>query len=389
MTETATQHREEASLRPDDGDAGGKPVDPFARITLPVLRDAARKIAAEWRDTALDAPVTEAVEELVLMARALGDRALRGRIEPETPVAGVLRRRLLDLLQSEVVESWERGETPSPTEMLALLGSFDQLRQALDPKWDQRFASYLSAPTGLELLVEVAHDLRSPLTSILFLSEVLQKGQSGDVNDVQRRQLGIIYSAALGLISVASDLIEFSRGGDQLIDQEPSPFSVSTTLDSIVDIVQPLAEEKGLAVRIFPPATDQRIGYPVALNRVLLNLTTNALKFTDEGLVEIVARETGPSQVEFSVRDTGPGIDPDVVDSLYQPLRRSGPAQRYHFSGSGLGLIISRRLVEGMGSRLEFETGPRWGTRFYFELELPPAYPNLPPDLIPPPDYRM
>lgn len=237
--------------------------------------------------------------------------------------------------------------------------------------------SGLAAGGGVEaanaLLVEVAHDLRSPLTSILFLSELLQKGQSGDVNEVQRRQLGIIYSAALGLISVASDLIEFARGGEQLVDREPEPFSVSEIFESVRDIVQPLAEEKGLAIRLLPPENDLRSGHPVALSRVLLNLTTNALKFTEEGMVELVARERGASAIEFSVRDTGPGIDPEVVESLYQPFRPSCSRRRYHFSGSGLGLVITRRLVEAMGSSLEFETRPGWGTRFFFELELPPT----------------
>ncbi len=355
-------------------DATGKdPTDPFALIPLPILRAAARRVAQSWSGIALDASELEAREELILVARAVALEEIRPRVVPATVISGVLRRRLLDLLRAATIDAWTLAETPPASEILTLLGAFDRVRETLEPQWDQRFAAYLSAPTGFELLVEVAHDLRSPLTSILFLSEVLQKGQSGEVNDVQRRQLGIIYSAALGLISVASDVIEFARGGDQLIDREPSPFSVAEIFDSVKDIVQPLAEEKGLAIRLFPPALDQRRGHPVALSRALLNLTTNALKFTDEGVVEIVARTTGTARIEFSVRDTGRGIDPEVADSLYQPFRRSRSQNHYHFSGSGLGLVITRRLVEAMGSKLEFETGPRWGTRFFFELELPPA----------------
>lgn len=242
---------------------------------------------------------------------------------------------------------------------------------------DEGFAPHLTGPDGLELLVEVAHDLRSPLTSILFLAEALRGGQSGDVNDVQRRQLGIIYSAALSLISVASDVIELARGGDRIEDKELSPFSVTETLESVRDIAQPLAEEKGLMLRILPPTNDERLGYSVALSRVLLNLTTNALKFTEQGFVEIVARETDASRVEFSVRDTGNGIKPDVEARMFQPFRLAARADRKHeFSGSGLGLAISRRLVEAMGSELQLETRPEWGTRFFFELFLPSARPR-------------
>lgn len=269
--------------------------------------------------------------------------------------------------------------TDRPTEYMAPLSpdalpgdSDGQASSATDTRED--FAAQLSGPDGLELLVEVAHDLRSPLTSILFLSETLRRGQSGDINEVQRRQLGIIYSAALSLISVASDVIELAGGGDRIEDKELSPFSVTETMESVRDIAQPLAEEKGLLLRILPPASDQRLGYAVALSRVLLNLTTNALKFTEQGFVEIVAREAGANRIEFSVRDTGNGIKPDVQARIFQPFRRASRAdRRYQFSGSGLGLAISRRLLEAMGSELELETRPEWGTRFYFELFLPPV----------------
>jgi len=106
---------------------------------------------------------------------------------------------------------------------------------------------------------------------------------------------------------------------------------------------------------------------------VLLNLTTNALKFTDEGFIEVAARSSGATEVEFSVRDTGRGINPAALATLYQPFRRAPGRRGYCFSGTGLGLTICRRLVAAMGSELEFDTGPGLGTRFYFQVELPPA----------------
>jgi signal transduction histidine kinase len=245
--------------------------------------------------------------------------------------------------------------------------------QRLEADWSQHFSDRLSGPDGLELVVEVAHDLRSPLTSILFLAETLQRARSGAVNPVQERQLGLIYSAAFGLSSVASDVIELARGGDRLVDLDPIPFSVTDILESVRDIVQPIAEEKTLAVQLMTPEADFRIGHPVALSRVLLNLTTNALKFTAEGFVEVTARETGPRAVEFSVRDTGRGIPPQSMATLYEPFRRRQKPGEYAFSGSGLGLSICRKLVEAMGSTLEVETAPGYGTRFHFVLDLPLA----------------
>jgi signal transduction histidine kinase len=289
---------------------------------------------------------------------------------PRTP----LSRRLLGLMRGAFLERAQAlPSSPDPTQLLRVLTALEQVSQRLEADWSQHFTDRLSAPDGLELVVEVAHDLRSPLTSILFLAETLQRGRSGAVNPVQERQLGLIYSAAFGLSSVASDVIELARGGDRLVDLDPIPFSVTDILESVRDIVQPIAEEKSLTVRLATPEADFRIGHPVALSRVLLNLTTNALKFTAEGFVEVVARQTGARRVEFSVRDTGRGIPPQSMATLFEPFRRRQKPGEYAFSGSGLGLSICRKLVEAMGSTLQVETEQGVGTRFFFELELPLA----------------
>ena len=106
---------------------------------------------------------------------------------------------------------------------------------------------------------------------------------------------------------------------------------------------------------------------------MLLNLATNAVKFTEAGFVEIAARPLGATRLEFSVRDSGEGIDAAVLPTLYQPFRKPAGGPRYYFSSAGLGLAICRKLVHAMGSTLRIETRPHWGTRFSFELELPPA----------------
>jgi signal transduction histidine kinase len=109
----------------------------------------------------------------------------------------------------------------------------------------------------------------------------------------------------------------------------------------------------------------------VALSRILLNLTTNALKFTDEGSVEVAATEQDGTAVEFSVRDTGRGIPAQAMGMLFEPFRRRQKDRDYAFSGSGLGLSICRKLVEAMQGDLRVETTAGQGTRFFFALELP------------------
>jgi signal transduction histidine kinase len=262
------------------------------------------------------------------------------------------------------------GRAVDAAGILRMLRAVERVHQIIEHDDAHRFSARLAGPGGLELLVEVGHDLRSPLASILFLAETLRKGQSGDVNAVQERQLGLIYSAAFGLSTVASDVIAFARGGDRLIDPRPESFSVLAILRAVHDIVLPLAEEKKLTVRLNPPDVDFRVGHPGALNRVLLNLTTNALKFTSSGHVEISVKAPSRSRLEFSVRDTGRGIPPQVMSSLFDPFRRRDPGD-YAFSSAGLGLSICRKLVAAMGGTLGVETSETNGTRFYFELELP------------------
>ena len=304
------------------------------------------------------------------------DRAAQGFVAERGQGASALGRFLLDRLGSVLLSLLVADDSVDRAESLRLLGGVDAVRRVIEPEWDRYFASQLSGPDGLNIVVEVAHDIRSPITSIRCLAETLERGQSGPVTDVQRKQLQLIYSASLGLSSMASDVIEMARRGDQLVDGDPVPFSVAETLESVVDMVRPIAEEKGLTVRFAGPPGDQRIGRPIALSRVLLNLVTNALKFTDEGGVEISTRLTSPGNVEFSVKDTGRGINAEAMQTLYQPFRRSsGRAGRsgFFFSGTGLGLAMVRKLLGAMQSELRFETAAGAGTRFYFEVELPPV----------------
>jgi len=349
-------------------------------VACKIFKNAIRAVLSRWNKRPRSTGQDEVQELLGLVASAVHQAwssssptiPVRPKVDPR--IHSTLGRRLLELLRSEVVESWREVGVPD-TELLPLFVAMERVRVTIQPNWAQTFAQQLSGTDGLALLMDVAHDLRSPLTSILVLAETLQRGQSGTVNEVQRRQLGLIYTAALGLSSVASDIIEFTQGGDQLVEQDPSPFSVTAMLESVRDIVRPIAEEKHLTIRLLAPTNDQRLGYPVALSRVLLNLTTNALKFTDEGYVEIVAQEVEGGQdsntIEFAVRDSGRGIPSDKITTLFQPLRKESGRRGQLFSQTGLGLTICRKLATAMKSDLKVESRTGWGTRFYFELDLP------------------
>ena len=328
---------------------------------------AMREIAAAAQSAHHDADLRDSIAWVSDAVRAV---ALDGRAEPRTHPPAPAPLALNTLRACLLAELGARDRDVSAAGVIRMLKAVERVHQIIEHDDAHRFSARLAGPGGLELLVEVGHDLRSPLASILFLAETLRKGQSGDVNAVQERQLGLIYSAAFGLSTVASDVIAFARGGDRLIDPKAEAFSVLAILRSVHDIVLPLAEEKGLTMRLNPPDADFRVGHPGALNRVLLNLTTNALKFTSSGHVEMSVKAPSRSRLEFSVRDTGRGIPPQVMSSLFDPFRRRDPGD-YAFSSAGLGLSICRKLVAAMGGTLGVETSETNGTRFFFELELP------------------
>lgn len=348
-------------------------------LSSPPLRNAALRVVERWvaeegavsvRDP-VGRDVAEGVATVAFAAEKGGDPCDPGA---DSAAQRVLRRRLVDALRAELLRAPpSTGEEPDARELVEVVRRLEEVREILEPERDEDFAGQLLGPTGLELTVEVSHDLRSPLSSILFLSETLRNRQSGDLNDVQRRQVGLIYSAALSMLSIVSDVTELCRGGDQLAERERSPFSVSEVLASVREVVMPMAEEKGVAFRTSPPDREVRRGHPVALSRVLLNLASNAIKFTDDGFVEMRAREEDFDRVRFEVRDTGPGIPAERQEKLYQTFRMSDRKRGVHFSGTGLGLTIARKLVRAMGGELSFETRQGEGTTFRFTLRLPPA----------------
>jgi signal transduction histidine kinase len=282
-------------------------------------------------------------------------------------VGATLHLRLIDGLLDAVVS--EEVTTDAQAAMV-VLRALRSVRCALGGKGSEDLETRMSQPDAFELLVEVAHDLRSPLTSILFLSEALRAGHSGQVNETQRSQLGLIYSAALGLASVSQDIVDLARDGRGLIEGEREPYSLAEVFQGVEDLLRPMAEEKHIELRVTVEEFERSHGYPIALGRVLLNLASNALKFTDQGHVELGVHRRA-RQLEFFVRDTGRGISPDRQDDLFQPFKKRADQQGQFFSGSGVGLSIARRLVRGMGSELEWETTPEVGTRFWFVLDEP------------------
>ncbi len=351
---------------------------PYRVTTRPVWEIMARalgRLRSEGEHSVLVPRGGEAVNYAIAadsLANAI-ERAVEddGVAEAATSI-GPAAHQLLALVRRLFVEelSGDVG-TLDAGEVARILKAIERLQTELEQNGAQQFAGRLTGPDALQLLIEVVHDMRSPLNAILLLAEQLRSGRSGPLVDIQVRQMDLVHSAAFGLTTLADDVIELAHGGNRLVDERPMPFSLSSVLKVVGDLVQPLATEKRIALHATGPEADVRVGHRVAVGRVLLNLTTNAVKFTEQGSVTITCEPRSRTRLEFSVADTGRGIPADALPTLFDPFRQRANRSEYAFSSAGLGLSICQQLVQAMGGELKVETELGKGTRFSFVLDLP------------------
>ena len=292
---------------------------------------------------------------------------LRGKTVDATPVPPVIAREYVSSLKVNFLSELARTPNLEANEVVCALLKLDEAEDAWRRTDRGKFISRLTGADCADAVVAIAHDIRSPLCSILLLVDALRRAERTAPNAVRERQLGLIYGAAFGLSTTVSNLISAARG-DGLVQGQPMPFSVSETMHSVSSIVQPMCEEKGIPLGMEFPENDARIGYASAIQQSLLNLTSNAIRYTDSGTAAIGCTEIGRDRVEFWVEDTGPGIPDEVIERLCYGFPPEGVKLR--FSSAGLGLAIVRTLVEAMGSTLQVDSGSE-GTRFSFVLALP------------------
>jgi len=357
-------------LRPRASDPGA-PVAPVTGVTNRLLTRAIRRVEARWRELYGSTSDVADIPRILAASALAADTGDASFIESLTPRPSLrVSLHLVDLLEDELLAVWRKGDTAA-SEVLQTVGRLRVVRSAIERRFQTLPGAPLVGLDGLEFLIEFVHDLRSPLNSLLLLADRLQQGWSGPLTPLQLRQLRLIYAAAHALNTVTSNALQMTREWDQMEEPEVRPFSVTKLLSEVQDVVRSLATQKGLEVNFIRPNIDRRLGHPIELQRTLLNLVTNALKFTREGTITVSATDLEGTRVEFAVQDTGPGIHAGAQETLYQPFRRSVGAGRATFSATGLGLAIARRLVGALGGQLKYETAAGKGTRFFFVLDLP------------------
>lgn len=229
-------------------------------------------------------------------------------------------------------------------------------------------------------LATMSHELRTPLNSIIGFTGIVLQGLAGPLNAEQRKQLEMVRGSARHLLALVNDVLDISKIEAGQFEVARLPFDPRASIAKVLDLVRPQAEAKGLVFRVgLPSALGAAVGDERRFEQILLNLLSNAIKFTNAGEigldVALVGDHVPPGEtqareaIRLRVSDTGIGIGPDDLATLFQPFRQIDSGLTRNYEGTGLGLAICRRLAALMGGDIGAES--EWGKGSVFTVTLP------------------
>jgi two-component system, sensor histidine kinase len=227
-----------------------------------------------------------------------------------------------------------------------------------------------------QFLAMMSHEIRTPMNGILGVADLLR---TQSPSKEQKRLLDILASSGESLLRIINDILDFSKMEADRLELHARPFELRTLTDEIGHLLTPLARAKGIsfAIEVDPQLPTGVEGDRQRLSQILLNLGTNAVKFTDRGAVRLTLRAAGvpadTARIEFSVSDTGIGMNADALSRLFTPFTQFAATQAHRRAGTGLGLVIARKLVNLMGGEITVFSEPGSGSTFSFAIELPVA----------------
>lgn len=223
-----------------------------------------------------------------------------------------------------------------------------------------------------QFLTNMSHEIRTPMNGIIGFAKILEGTK---LNDDQKQSVEAIKKAGQNLMVIINDILDFSKIEANKMTVEEANFSLSKTVDSVIELLTQNALEKKIKLLcdIDSAIHDELIGDPTKLSQILFNLIGNALKFTEKGFVELVITEIegneSESLLKFSVIDSGIGISKDKIDSIFESFNQASNETTRKYGGTGLGLTITRRLVELQGGQITAESIVSKGSEFTFSLK--------------------
>ncbi|MEO1428623.1 MAG: ATP-binding protein [Cyanobacteria bacterium J06633_8] len=251
-----------------------------------------------------------------------------------------------------------------PKFFLAIVEDISERKETELQLRESKEAAEVSSRAKSEFLATMSHELRTPLNAIMGLSQLLQQEIVGSMNNKQREYIDCIYRSGVHLLELINDILDLSKVEAGKEDLYLFPLQVEDLCKYAISTVRELAENKGLELTY---TIDKRADSCVAderrIKQMLLNLLTNAIKFTSEGKVSLQAIKL-PEGIAFRVSDTGIGIKSHQFEDLFEPFKQLDSRLNRQYEGTGLGLALTRKLARLHGGDVTVESNPEKGSRF-------------------------
>ncbi|MCY1492456.1 Signal transduction histidine-protein kinase BarA [compost metagenome] len=313
-----------------------------------------------------------------------------GRLETRLPALGSHE---LDQLASGINRMAEALQSAQEEMQHNIDQATEDVRQNLETIEIQNIELDLARKEALEasrikseFLANMSHEIRTPLNGIIGFTNLLQKSE---VTSRQRDYLGTIQKSADSLLGIINEILDFSKIEAGKLILENIPFNLRELIQDTLTILAPAAHEKQLELvgLIYRDTPLHLVGDPQRLKQVLTNLVSNAIKFTHEGSIAVRAmledENDERAQLRISVRDTGIGLNETDLRTLFQAFSQADNSLSRQAGGTGLGLVISKRLVEQMGGEIGVDSRSGQGSEFWISLSLPKARHGVEDILLP------
>jgi signal transduction histidine kinase len=231
-----------------------------------------------------------------------------------------------------------------------------------------RLAAEEASQQKSSFLANVSHELRTPLNAIIGYSEILEEDALDAQNETGASDAKKVTRAANHLLALINDLLDHSKIEAGKMDFNPSQTQIGPLVEEVAEALRVRAEDRGNQINIaYDPSIGEALLDSMRLKQCLLNLASNAVKFTQDGVITISARPVdhfGVASLRFTIKDTGIGMAPATIDKLFVPFVQADETTSQKFGGTGLGLVITRRLIDAMGGQVQVESAEGQGSSF-------------------------